>query len=310
MTFPFPPRGLDRLHEFCQTYRPRIALILGSGWGELTRRCQVDLELSYLEIPEFGAPTVPGHCGKVVLGQWADQPIILFSGRLHFYEGHPWRKVLQPVHIAHYLGADILVLTNAAGGIRPDLRAGSLMALTGHLSWVGPKAWKSLADGEAASLADSPYCPQLRHELLQSAVAVGVSMTHGVYAQVSGPCYETPAEVRALRAGGADAVGMSTGKESEAAQALGMRCVALSCITNAAAGLADGPIHHEEVTQVAGQKTEALCAVITEFVRRVGKDSSINPATDDLRATGGLSARGEQPENASPQAHLHALPLP
>lgn len=279
MTHPLAAaRALDRLHAFCREYRPRIALILGSGWGELTKRCQTELELSYLEIPELGPTGVPGHSGKVVLGTWSDQPVIFFSGRLHYYEGHPWRKVLQPVHIAQYLGAELLILTNAAGGIRPDLRPGSLMALTGHLSWIGEQSWKAFAG--PYPIVAAPYAPELRQEMARAAAAVGVPLAQGVYAQVTGPCYETPSEVRALRACGADAVGMSTGKEGEAALSLGMRCVALSCITNAAAGMSDGPIHHEEVTEVAGQKTDALCAVIGEFVRRVGRPSIQDRARD------------------------------
>jgi len=269
-------QNLEKLRQFCQLHQPRIALILGSGWGDLVRHCAVDMELSYLEVPGLNATTVPGHSGKIVLGRWNDEPVILFAGRLHYYEGHPWRRVLEPVQIAHYLGAETLILTNAAGGIRADLRPGSLMALTGHLSWIGARAWEAFTFDPAGAVVRDPYCPRLRRDLLDSAAALGIAMSTGVYAQVTGPCYETPAEVKALRACGADAVGMSTGREAEAALKLGMRSIGLSCITNAAAGLASGPIHHEEVTTVAGEKSATLAAVLGELIRRL----SVGTAAD------------------------------
>lgn len=268
--------NLDKLRQFCKVHQPRIALILGSGWGDLVRHCSVDVELSYLDVPGLNATTVPGHSGKIVLGHWNDAPVILFAGRLHYYEGHPWRRVLEPVQIARHLGAETLILTNAAGGIRADLRAGSLMALTGHLSWVGARAWEAFTrDPAGAVVVREPYCPRLRGALLDAAASLGIAMSTGVYAQVTGPCYETPAEVRALRACGADAVGMSTGRESEAARKLGMRCIGLSCITNAAAGMSAGPIHHEEVTTVAGEKSAALAAVLGELIRRLSARTAV-----------------------------------
>lgn len=277
---PSTDEPLQRLRSWCGEFRPKVALVLGSGWGEISRACRVEQELSYLQMPSLGATGVPGHEGRVLIGRWAEHPVIIFSGRLHHYEGHPHRKVWQIVHIADRLGAETVFMTNAAGGIRADLSPGSLMALSAHISWVGKDAWRAFAEAPATRQA---YCPRLREHLMKAAAAVGVPLAEGVYAQVTGPCYETPAEIRALRACGADAVGMSTGKECEVAHAMGMSCVGLSCITNAAAGLSSAPIHHDEVTTVARSKADAMCALIEEFLNTY-HSTAARTRTDDRGA--------------------------
>jgi len=169
--------------------------------------------------------------------------------------------VTQPVQLAHDLGIDTLVATNAAGGIRADLVPGSLMVLKNHLECTKPDWWRGL---EAAR--PSIYDPALRARLQAAARSAGVELAEGTYAQMTGPCYETRAEIRALRQSGADAVGMSTAHEIAAAHALGMRCAAVSCITNRAAGLADGVIHHGEVLDIALQLRDRLAAVLEAFL--------------------------------------------
>ncbi|MFO0964218.1 MAG: purine-nucleoside phosphorylase [Gemmataceae bacterium] len=263
------PVSLLDLTDAARSLRPRVAIVLGSGWGMLSERCAIRRELAYLDVPDLGATAVPGHGGRILLGAWADQPVLIFSGRLHFYEGHLWRTVCQPVHIAHHLGVEIIVLTNAAGGIRADLRPGSLMALEGHLSFIGRDCWRPFVAADGFPAVREPYCPRLRAALVNTGRDIGVPVTTGVYAQMTGPSYETPAEIRALRQCGADAVGMSTGKESEAAHTLGLRCVGLSCITNCAAGLAEGTISHEEVTATAKAHAERLAAVLERFLHQV-----------------------------------------
>lgn len=258
--------SLSAFADAARALRPRIAVVLGSGWGVLAERCRVERAVSYLDVPDLASPSVPGHGGRILLGSWNDQAVLVFSGRLHFYEGHAWRTVCQPLHLAQALGVEIVVLTNAAGGIRPDLVPGSLMILRGHLSFVGADSWKRLIEDGGHGVVTAPYCPRLREALREAGRDAGVPLASGVYAQVTGPCYETPAEIRALRTCGADAVGMSTGKESEAAYALGLRCVSLSCITNAAAGISSQPIQHEHVTEQAQARAEALCAVLERFL--------------------------------------------
>ena len=213
---------------------PRTAVVLGSGLGIMNSCFQEAASLPFSDIPGLAATSVGGHAGRLAVGEWQGVPALVFFGRLHFYEGHSWDAVTAPIRLAAELGAKRLVLTNAAGGIHPELPPGSLMALRGHLSILERTAWK------IASVA-TPYSGQLL-QLLEAS-----PMLSGVYAALTGPSYETPAEIRALAAMGADAVGMSTAREAEAAASLGLEVAAISCITNRAAGLGDAPLDHAEV---------------------------------------------------------------
>ncbi len=247
------------LHEHRTACRPRVALILGSGLGHLADRLTDAIALPFREVPELESPSIPGHRGALLLGEWAGQAVLMFAGRLHGYEGHPWRRVVQPVRIARELGAEVLLVTNAAGGIRADLEPGDLMILRDHIDWTRPDGWRQPA-------RPSPYCAATHRALEQAASRLGWTLATGVYAQVTGPCYETPAEIRALRSCGADAVGMSTGREVQTGCELGMACAALSCITNKAAGLSAGPIHHEEVLTTAATQRERLAQLVEGFL--------------------------------------------
>ncbi len=217
--------------------RPRVAIVLGSGLGAVVDRVRPVAEIRFAEIPGFAAPTVHGHGGRAVLGDWAGVGVLVFQGRMHYYEGHTWDRATAPVRLAADLGVQFLILTNAAGGIHDALNPGDLMAIRGHLKLLDADAWKS---PEIAV----PYSPRLVERM---------NLFAGVYAALTGPTYETPAEIRALRAMGADAVGMSTAKEAEAAAELGLEVAAISCITNKAAGLAAGALAHSEVQEVAGR---------------------------------------------------------
>jgi purine-nucleoside phosphorylase len=241
--------------------RPRIGFIFGSGLGGLDERLRDVCKVLFLDVPGLCGATVPGHKGCLCLGEWAGVPVLVFSGRLHYYEGHPWRRVTQPVQLAHDLGVDSLVATNAAGGIRADLVPGSLMVLKHHLECTKPDWWRGLEASQP-----SCYDPALRARLQAAARSAGMELAEGTYAQMTGPCYETRAEIRALRRCGVDAVGMSTAHEIAAAHAFGMRCAAVSCITNRAAGLADGAIHHGEVLDIAAQLRDRLAALLEAFL--------------------------------------------
>jgi purine-nucleoside phosphorylase len=266
------PRRIAEFRDLQRLVRdrsPRIALILGSGLSDLADRLEDAHELAFGGVPGMEAAGVAGHRGMLLLGQWTGVPVLVFAGRMHYYEGHAWRNVVQPVHIAKELGASVLIATNAAGGIRDDLQPGDLMALSGHLDCTRENWWRNslpspLLERGAGGEGGVPqrelgglYSPRL-HELL--------ALPRGLYAQLTGPSYETPAEIRALRTLGADAVGMSTGREIETGHALGMDCAAISCITNKAAGLSHGAIHHGEVLETGRNVRTRMIGVLEALV--------------------------------------------
>jgi purine-nucleoside phosphorylase len=244
---------------------PELALILGSGMSGLGRTKQVTCEVPFSKIDGLGVSTVTGHAGTLSLTNWRGRSVLIFAGRLHYYEGYSWDQVIQPVRLAYHLGARMLVLTNAAGGIHPELEPGSLMVIRDHIPWTAPDSWRYLAAREVRK--PSPYSSKLGHALHRSAQATGQWLADGVYAAVLGPCYETLAEIRALAVCGADAVGMSTAREAQAAYSLGMECAAISCITNRAAGLGDGPISHEEVLNGVAAQADRLDNLLENFIQ-------------------------------------------
>jgi purine-nucleoside phosphorylase len=248
---------------------PAVALILGSGMSDLAGRCRIETRLGYQAVPGMTAPSVAGHRGALALGEWAGCRVLFFEGRLHRYEGHSWVAVVHPVRIAHQLGAGALFLTNAAGGIHDGLGPGSLMAIRDHIEWTWPYCWQRPGPGSLGGDRPSPYDPRLLDLLDQSARALGIPLLRGIYGTVTGPCYETKAEIRALKACGADAVGMSTAREIQPGRDLGMACAALSCITNKAAGLSDQAINHEEVLTTAKAQAERLADLIEGFLKRL-----------------------------------------
>ena len=234
--------------------QPRAAVVLGSGLSGATVGFEPVAAAGYAEVPGLVPPTVAGHSGRLAVGTWAGVPVLVFAGRVHFYEGHPWERVTRTIQLAAELGAKVLVLTNAAGGIHPVLEPGSVMVIRDHLKLLDQGAWRELAGTPEASpgpaggrTATSPYSPRLVALLRR----IDPTLHVGTYAALTGPCYETPAEIRALAAIGADAVGMSTAMEAEAGFALGLEVCGLSSVTNRAAGLADGVLTHTEVEETA-----------------------------------------------------------
>lgn len=247
---------------------PTIAVVLGSGLGDFECSLRRLLTCRFRHIPDMPAATAAGHRGEVVLGEWCGTPVLLFFGRLHRYEGHPWEHVQAPVSLSHSLGVRTLVLTNAVGGIRDGFEPGTLVAIEDHIEWTRPACWRSAGPGGLGEPRPSPYDAPLRGFLADAAQAVGIELPRGIYAQVTGPCYETPAEIRALRSCKADVVGMSTACEANHAAQLGMRVAAISCVTNRAAGLGDKPICHEEVLEAGGQLRSKLATLLEEFLRQ------------------------------------------
>jgi purine-nucleoside phosphorylase len=246
------------LAHAAQDRPPDYAVVLGSGLGDIAAHLRVRQAVEFAALPNWPAASVDGHRGHVLLGDWAGRSILLFDGRLHFYEGLPWHDVLAPIHLAASLGVRALILTNAAGGIRADLAPGTLMAITEHLD---------LTERVAGSVpARSPYSAKLVSLLAAAAGQLGVQLAQGRYAAVLGPNYETPAEIRALQALGADAVGMSTAREMEAAHRLGLECAAISCITNRAAGLSGSRLTHAEVLANAQKQAKRLGTLLERFL--------------------------------------------
>lgn len=227
--------------------RPRWAVVFGSGLAGAAADFTPSAAAPYADVPGLVPPTVAGHKGQLAVGTWAGVPAVVFFGRMHFYEGHPWDRVTRTIHLAAELGAERVVLTNAAGGVRADLNPGDLMAIRGHLTLLDRDGWKKPP-------TEAPYSPRFLDLL--------ADLPAGTYAALTGPCYETPAEIRALAAMGADAVGMSTAKEAEAAAGLGLEVAAISTITNKAAGLSAGPLSHAEVEETARHAVGRLGRVL------------------------------------------------
>jgi purine-nucleoside phosphorylase len=245
---------------------PRVAVVLGSGLGAVPHRFAELASIPFADVPGLVAPSVHGHSGAIGLGRCAGVPLLVFRGRLHSYEGHPWDRVAAPIRLMASWGVRALILTNAAGGIHDRLGPGDLMVLRDHLWLQTPQAVVGRIG--KPSDGDSPYSPHLI-ELLQRAEP-GRGLLAGIYAAVTGPCYETPAEIRALRAMGADAVGMSTAFEARTAAGLGMEVAAISCITNKAAGLTCGTLDHKEVLANAGRPAERISGLLETILPRVG----------------------------------------
>jgi purine-nucleoside phosphorylase len=246
-----------------RAHRPRVAVVLGSGLGAVPHHFAEAASVAFADVPGLTATSVHGHSGTIALGACAGVPLLVFRGRLHVYEGHSWDRVAAPVRLMADWGVKTLILTNAAGGIHDALGPGDLMVLRDHLWLQVPNSWKT-----ASEPRPSPYSPRLI-ELLQKAEPDRELMA-GVYAALTGPCYETPAEIRALRAMGADAVGMSTAFEANIAADLGMDVAAISCITNKAAGLTSGTLDHKEVLANAGRPAERISGLLETLLPNVG----------------------------------------
>jgi purine-nucleoside phosphorylase len=254
------------LREAARTVPPVLAMVLGSGMRFVARRVTRSHSVPFVDVPGLTATSVAGHAGRLTLGTWAGRKVVIFEGRLHYYEGHAWSSVVAPVAMAASLGVRKLLLTNAAGGIRDDLVEGSLMAIRDHIEWTRPYCWRTPGPSGLGGSRPSPYSPRLLECLKKASEQLGASLGQGVYAAVTGPSYETPSEIRALTTWGADAVGMSTAREIQAGFDQGLECAAISCITNKAAGLSGGPLSHKEVLITAAVQSERLADLIGGFL--------------------------------------------
>ena len=246
----------------------RVAIVLGSGLGGFAEDFEEPTAIPYSEIPGFVTSTAQGHVGQLVIGKLDGLPVIAMQGRVHFYEGYSLEEVTFPIRVFKLLGIKTLVLTNAAGGIDVQLSQGALMVISDHLNLMGVNPLRGVNDerfGPRFPDMTEVYSRELQEIVVEEARDMAVEVRRGIYAALSGPSYETPAEIHMLRTFGADAVGMSTVPEAIVARHMGMSVLGISCITNMAAGISDEPINHEEVMET-GQRVRAIFA---ELLRKV-----------------------------------------
>jgi purine-nucleoside phosphorylase len=251
---------------------PKVGVILGSGLGGFADGLTERVVLPYAQLPGFPVSSVKGHAGQMVLGLLDGAPVVALQGRVHFYEGFaPWQVAL-PARVLCRLGISALVVTNAAGGIRPDFVPGDLMRITDHVNLSGFNPLVGPNDdrlGPRFPDMSAAYSPALGEVMEQCAAQTGLRLRQGVYVQLSGPSYETPAEIRMLRTLGADAVGMSTVPEVIVAAHMGVPVAGISCITNFAAGLGQRPLDHAEVAETAERVKDAFAALLRAFLPRI-----------------------------------------
>lgn len=255
--------------------KPRIAVVLGSGLGSFVNQVDVEAAIPYTDIPGFIPPSVDGHKGRLILGHVRGIPIVVLQGRIHFYEGHSMSTVAHPVRTAALLGCEVMVLTNSAGGLDPSMRPGDFMIIDDHINLMGDNPLKGpniKEFGPRFPDMTEAYDRKLSTKMNEVLTAMKVKFYRGVYCGVSGPTYETPSEVRYLQMLGGKAVGMSTVPETIAANHLGLRVCALSCITNLAAGLSQNKLSHEEVTETARAVEAKFGQFLVDFI------SSTEPA--------------------------------
>lgn len=262
-------RGVREKTDFV----PRVAIVLGSGLGNYAKEIEVVSELSYNEIEGFPISTVPGHAGKFIFGYIGSVPVVCMKGRVHYYEGYPISDVVLPIRLMKLLGAEVLFLTNAAGGVNTNFQPGDLMLMNDHITCFAPNPLlgENIEElGRRFPDMSNVYDEDLQVLIKETAKACGISLREGVYTYLTGPSYETPADIRLLRVLGTDAVGMSTVLEAVAANHMGMKICGISCITNMAAGILRKPLKHEEVQETADKAAAAFKELVTEVVKKFG----------------------------------------
>lgn len=268
----------EKLLNCCQCVRrktdfvPKVGIVLGSGLGNYAESIRVEYELPYSEIEGFPVSTVPGHAGKFIFGYVDEIPVACMKGRVHYYEGYPVSDVVLPARLMKLLGAQILFLTNAAGGINTSFHAGDLMLIRDHISLFAPNPLIGPnIDALGVRFPDMStiYDIELQQLIRQTAKENGIFLQEGVYVQLTGPSFESPAEIRMLRTLGGDAAGMSTVVEAIAANHMGMKICGISCISNLAAGMTATPLTHQEVQEAADMAAPNFKRLVTESVRRM-----------------------------------------
>ena len=247
-------------------FAPKVALVLGSGLGDYADGFKIEGEIDYHDIEGFPVSTVAGHKGRFVFTHIGDVPVVIMQGRVHYYEGYAMSDVVLPARLMKMMGAEILFLTNAAGGVNLNYKPGTLMLLNDHIASFVLIGENIEELGTRFPDMTSVYTEELRDKIKKAARKLDFDLKEGVYLQFTGPAYETPAEVRMARILGADAVGMSTAVEAVVARHMGMKICGISCITNMAAGITNQPLNHEEVKEVASRVSAQFKALVTEAI--------------------------------------------
>jgi purine-nucleoside phosphorylase len=255
--------------------RPRLGVVLGSGLGAFANEIAGATRIDYKNIPHFPRSTAIGHAGRMVIGKVTDVPVAIMQGRVHFYEGYSMREVIFPMRVMARMGIRAVLLTNAAGGINRNFKQGGLVVLRDHINLQGTNPLIGPNDelfGERFPDMTQVYWKPYQAAALQDGKRLGIEIAEGVYAGLTGPSYETPAEIRYLRTIGADVVGMSTVPEVIAAAHLGIRVLGISCVTNMAAGILDQPITSEEVMETGERVKADFMALLRAVIPRMNKD--------------------------------------
>jgi purine-nucleoside phosphorylase len=250
--------------------QPTVGLVLGSGLGGFAERLGKRLAIDYGDIPHFPVSAVIGHAGKLVIGELHGRTIAAMQGRVHYYEGHELAKVTFPIRTLALLGVNTFILTNAAGGVNSKYMPGELVVISDHINMLGQSPLRGEHDdrlGPRFPDMTHAYAPELRELAKRAGTAIGVTMREGVYAAMSGPQYETPAEVRMLRIMGADLTGMSTVPETIVANHMGARVLGISCVTNMAAGITGAKLTHDEVTDTAKRSRVTFERLLDEIIK-------------------------------------------
>ena len=253
---------------------PDVALVLGSGLGDYGKEIKVVAEFSYHDIDGFPVSTVKGHSGKFIFGYIGDTKVVCMQGRVHVYEGYQVTDVVLPARLMKMMGAKILFLTNASGGINPTFKAGDFMMMTDHISCFAPNPLIGANIEELGTRfpdMTEVYDKELQEVILETAKENGIEVKQGIYAQLTGPSFESPAEIQMLHKLGIDAVGMSTVVEAIAANHMGMKICCISFVSNLAAGMNPNPLTHEEVQEAADEAAPRFKKLVTEVVKNFGK---------------------------------------
>ena len=256
-------------------FTPKVALVLGSGLGDYAEDIKITATLDYHDIEGFPVSTIPGHKGRFVFGYVEETPVVIMQGRVHFYEGYYIQDVVLPIRLMKLMGAEVLFLTNAAGGVNFDFHAGDLMLIKDHISMFVPSPLIGANLDELGvrfpDMSDI-YDRELRDMIKNLARDLEISLQEGIYIQLTGPAYESPAEVQMCRILGGDAVGMSTACEALAANHMGMKICGISCISNLACGMTDQPLSHKEVQEAADKVAPRFKKLVTNVIAEIGRD--------------------------------------
>jgi len=255
-------------------FKPKVAFVLGSGLGGYVNEIEVETTIDYKDIEGFPVSTVPGHHGRYVFGYVKGVPVVIMQGRVHYYEGYQISDVVLPVRLMGFMGAETLFLTNAGGAVNRSFSAGDFMLIRDHILFSVPSPLIGPNIDELGTRfpdMSEVYCRNLRGKIISAAEDLGINLHIGVYLQATGPNFETPSEVRAFGALGADVVGMSTACEAVAAKHMGMKVCGISCVSNLAAGISNTPLTHEEVQETADKSAPRFTALVTESIARMGE---------------------------------------